>query len=202
MTGAAIRASQQLYSLNRQVTERAKSVKLVALDVDGVLTDGGINVGAMNGVPFEFKRYDIQDGLGIKFLQAAGLKVAIVSGRISESTRLRAAELGVDECAQDDLAQKLPALEGICARLKISMAEVAFVGDDWPDMAVMRRVGLSVAVANATREISAVASLRLDRMGGFGAVREFAEWLLRAQGSWDEVTSRYVAERSGEAARQ
>ena len=178
----------------------AAAIKLVALDVDGVLTDGGVNIGDMNGTPFEFKRYDIQDGLGIKFLQWAGLKVVIITGRVSEAARLRAAELAVDDFAQDGQAQKLSALLAMCAKFGFTLDQVAYVGDDWPDMAVMRRVGLPVAVANAVGEIRDVATHQLARSGGQGAVREFAEWLLKAQGRWVEVTDRYVAERSGSTA--
>src|SRR5206468_4243674 len=88
----------------------ARSIRFVGLDVDGVLTDGGIYLGAVEGTPLEFKRYDIQDGLGIHFLREAGLRVAIVTGRVSDSVRLRAAELQVDDVAQDAQARKLPAL--------------------------------------------------------------------------------------------
>ncbi|MBI2796334.1 MAG: HAD-IIIA family hydrolase [Gemmatimonadetes bacterium] len=174
----------------------ARRVKLVALDVDGVMTDGGIYLGAVDGAPMEFKRYDIQDGLGIKFLQQAGLHVAIVTGRVSEGVRLRAAELGVADVAQDSQARKLPALREICAARGVTLDEVAFVGDDWPDVAVLRAVGLPVAVANAVPEVLALAAVRLERRGGHGAVREFAEWLLRERGEWQAVTERYVAERA------
>ena len=197
MTGAAMRASQMRYGAEQALLMQARSIKLVALDVDGVLTDGGVNVGALNGAAFEFKRFDIQDGLGIKFLQWAGLKVVIISGRISEATRLRAEELKVDDYAQDNVAQKLPALLAMCAKFGVTLDQVAFLGDDWPDMAVLRKVGLPVAVANAAPEIRDVCQVQLQRPGGFGAVREFAEWLLKAQGKWAEVTTSYVAERSG-----
>src|SRR6185437_14143709 len=89
--------------------DSARRVRLVALDVDGVLTDGGIYLGAVDGVPLEFKRYEIQDGLGIHFLRKAGIRVAIVTGRVSESVRLRAAELEIEDVAQDSYARKLPA---------------------------------------------------------------------------------------------
>ena len=91
----------------------ARSIRLVVLDVDGVLTDGGIYLGAVDGAPLEFKRYDIQDGLGIYLMQKAGLRVAIITGRVSESVRLRAAELGIEDLAQDPNAQKLPAFLGM-----------------------------------------------------------------------------------------
>jgi 3-deoxy-D-manno-octulosonate 8-phosphate phosphatase (KDO 8-P phosphatase) len=174
----------------------ARRIRLVGLDVDGVMTDGGIYLGDVGGAAMEFKRYDIQDGLGVLFLRMAGLHVAIVTGRVSASVKKRAEELEVDDLAQDRHAQKLPALAKILERRGYSWDECAFVGDDFPDVAVLRRVGLPVAVGNAVPEVRGVAKLQLTREGGRGAVREFAETLLAARGEWAEVTARYVAERS------
>jgi 3-deoxy-D-manno-octulosonate 8-phosphate phosphatase (KDO 8-P phosphatase) len=174
----------------------ARSIRIVGIDVDGVLTDGGIYLGAVAGRPLEFKRYDIHDGLGIYFLRRAGLKVAVVTGRVSESVRLRCAELGIDELVQDPQAVKLPAFQGILRRLGIASEQAAFIGDDFPDMAVLRVVGLPVAVANAVVEVRDACRVNLTRSGGRGAVREFAELLLRARGEWDALWEQYVAERS------
>lgn len=174
----------------------AKSIRLVGLDVDGVLTDGGIYLGAAEGRPVELKRYDIQDGLGIYLLKQVGIRVAIVTGRVSDSVRMRAAELGIEDVAQDHSAQKLPAFLAMLDRHGIAPSEAAFVGDDFPDMAVLRLVGLPVAVNNAVPEVRAACALQLTRNGGSGAVREFAEVLLKARGEWADVTERYVAERS------
>jgi len=174
----------------------ARRVRLVGIDVDGVLTDGGIYLGSVDGTPLEFKRYEIQDGLGIHFLRKAGIRVAIVTGRVSDSVRLRAAELEIEDVAQDSYARKLPAFRRILERHGIAMDEAAFIGDDFPDLAVMRLVGLPVAVANAVPEIARIARLRLTRHGGRGAVREFAEILLAARGEWASLTEAYVAERS------
>src|SRR5256885_2604893 len=174
----------------------ARSIRIVALDVDGVLTDGGIYLGAQDTQPIELKRYDIQDGLGIHLMQKAGIRVAIVTGRVSESVRLRAAELGIDDVAQDAQALKLPAFLAMLDRHGIAPSEAAFIGDDFPDMAVLRLVGMPVAVANAVPEIKDVCTVQLARGGGAGAVREFAEMLLKARGDWESVTERYVAERS------
>lgn len=176
--------------------EVARRIRLVGLDVDGVLTDGGIYLGSVGDTPHEFKRYDIQDGLGIHLLRKAGIRVAIVTGRVSESVRLRARELEIEDVAQDASARKLPAFLDMLDRHDIAASDAAFLGDDFPDMAVLRVVGLPVAVGNATPEIRAVCSLRLTRNGGFGAVREFAELLLKARGEWKSVTEAYVAERS------
>jgi 3-deoxy-D-manno-octulosonate 8-phosphate phosphatase (KDO 8-P phosphatase) len=174
----------------------AKRVRIVGLDVDGVLTDGGLYIGDANGAHVELKRYDIQDGLGIRFLKDAGIRVCLVTGRVSESVRIRAHELEIDDVAQDALARKLPAIQRILERHDLRMEEAAFLGDDFPDMGIMRAVGLPVAVANAVAEIRAISRVRLTRQGGRGAAREFAELLLKARGDWDGVVERYVAERS------
>lgn len=181
--------------------EVARRIRIVGLDVDGVLTDGGIYLGAVGEQSQEFKRYDIQDGLGIYFLRRAGLRVAIVTGRVSESVRLRARELEIDDVAQDAQARKLPAFMKMLEKHGIAPADAAFIGDDFPDMGIMRTVGLPVAVGNAVPEIRAVASLRLTRTGGNGAVREFTELLLKARGEWKSICEAYVAERSAAGAR-
>jgi 3-deoxy-D-manno-octulosonate 8-phosphate phosphatase (KDO 8-P phosphatase) len=173
----------------------AKRIKVVGLDVDGVLTDGGIYLGDVGGMAQEFKRYDIQDGLGIRLLRASGMKVVIITGRVSESVRLRATELEIDDLIQDGQARKLSALQRILERFSISLEDTAFVGDDFPDDPVLRAVGLPVAVGNAVPEIRALCKVQLTRTGGFGAVREFSELLLKARGDWDRVVSDYLAER-------
>ena len=178
----------------------ARAVRLVVLDVDGVLTDGGVYLGDVGGTRQEFKRYDIQDGLGISFLRAAGIRVAIITGRVSESVRLRAEELAVDDLAQVHDAFKLPALFRMLDAHGIDASEAAFVGDDFPDLAALRVVGLPVAVGNAAPEVRRECRVRLRRDGGRGAVREFAELLLKLRGEWDEVTERYVRERSAREA--
>ena len=174
----------------------ARRIRLVGFDVDGVLTDGGIYLGAADGERVELKRYDIQDGLGIHLLRMAEIRCAIVTGRVSDSVRLRAEELGIEDVAQDAEARKLPAFERILAQHGIAPAEAAFVGDDFPDMGIFRMVGLPVAVANAVPEIRSAAAIQLHREGGRGAVREFCEVLLRARGEWDKTWERYVVERS------
>jgi len=173
----------------------ARRVRLVCFDVDGVLTDGGIILGDAGGARVELKRYDIQDGLGITFLRQAGLRTAIITGRESRSVALRAAELQIDDVIQDRRARKVPALGALLDRLGIGWDAVAFVGDDLPDLGALRRVGLPVAVGNATAEVRAVATLQLTRTGGAGAVREFCEALLRARGEWDGLVETYVRAR-------
>jgi 3-deoxy-D-manno-octulosonate 8-phosphate phosphatase (KDO 8-P phosphatase) len=181
----------------------AKRIRLVAFDVDGVLTDGGLYLGSALhegvAVPFELKRYDVQDGLGMAMLRECGIKVAILTGRVSESVATRARELRVDACIQDRHARKLPALRRLCTEWEIALDDVAFVGDDLPDLAVMRAVGLAVAVGNATTEARRAAHLHLAARGGHGAVREFTEALLQARGEWTDAVEQYVQSRSVDA---
>ena len=176
--------------------EVARRIKFVGLDVDGVLTDGGVFLGTAGEQPLEFKRYDIQDGLGIALLRKAGIKLGIVTGRVSEGVAMRARELGIDDVSQDASAHKVLPFMEMLKRHGIPPADAAFLGDDFPDLPVLKEVGLPVAVGNAVPEIRAIAKLRLTRNGGFGAVREFAELLLKARGEWKSVSEAYVAERS------
>jgi 3-deoxy-D-manno-octulosonate 8-phosphate phosphatase (KDO 8-P phosphatase) len=177
----------------------ASTIQLVAFDVDGVLTDGGIYLGDVGGMRGEFKRYDIQDGMGIHFLRMAGIKVVLITGRVSDSVRIRADELEVDHLVQDARVMKLAAFRRTATRFGLNLEQCAFVGDDFPDLAVLRAAGLSAAVANAAPEVAAACDVKLTRAGGHGAAREFAELLLKAKGEWDAVTTRYVAERAIDA---
>ena len=177
--------------------ERARKVRLVLLDVDGVLSEGGIYLWEdAEGDRREAKRFDVQDGLGIKFLMWAGMEVVIVSGRYSAATALRAEELGVTECHQDPEARKLPLITELLERRGFEWDEVAMVADDLADLPVFRKVGLPVAVANAVPEILELARWTTARSGGRGAVREFARHLLEAQGRWDELVEEYIDGRS------
>jgi len=171
----------------------ARRLKLVGLDVDGVLTDNGIYVGMVGDHPVELKRFHIQDGLGIKLLRDAGLVVVLASARRSEATELRARELKVDEVVQDK--RKLPAFEDVLRRRGVSWEDCAFVGDDLPDLPLLRRVGLPIAVANAVAEVAAAAQLVTRAPGGQGAVREVAEHILQARGEWHGLVTKYFVER-------
>jgi 3-deoxy-D-manno-octulosonate 8-phosphate phosphatase (KDO 8-P phosphatase) len=181
--------------------ELARSIRLVGFDVDGVMTDGGIYLGAVTdgpqARPIELKRYDIQDGIGMHLLARAGIRVAIVTGRVSESVRLRAKELGVEDLAQDPDAFKLPGFLRILERHGLTPRDAAFVADDFPDMPIIRLVGLPVAVGNAVEEVRRECTVHLKKSGGAGAIREFAELLLNARGDWERVWNDYVRERSG-----
>ncbi|HZH80127.1 MAG TPA: HAD hydrolase family protein, partial [Gemmatimonadales bacterium] len=169
----------------------ARRLKLVGFDVDGVLTDNGVYIGMVGDHPVEFKRFHIQDGIGIRMLRSAGLAVAWVSGRESAATALRARELGVDELIQDPTARKLPAFEELLARRGLSWEECAFVGDDLADLPLLTRVGLPIGVANGVSEVKDAARIVTTAPGGQGAVREVAELILKARGEWDGLVNRF-----------
>jgi 3-deoxy-D-manno-octulosonate 8-phosphate phosphatase (KDO 8-P phosphatase) len=172
----------------------ARRVRLLGLDVDGVLTDNGVYIGPVGGDRVEFKRFDIQDGLGLILLRTAGLPVVWLSGRTSEATTLRAAELRVEEVLQVPGPRKVAALGELLIRRGIAWEEVAFVGDDLADLPVLRRVGLPMAVANAVADVKAVAKYVTRAAGGHGAVREVIELLLQARGEWPGILERYFAQ--------
>jgi len=174
----------------------ARRIRLIVLDVDGVMTDGGIYLGATEGgEAVELKRFDIQDGLGIRLLKEAGIHVAIVTGRESHAVRIRAEELEIDEVHQDRTAAKLGTVTAMLERLGIGWEETAFIGDDLPDLSILRRVGLPAVVGNATSDARASAVWAAEKHGGRGAVREFAEALLTARGQWAERVEAYVRDR-------
>ena len=174
----------------------ASRIKLVIFDVDGVLTDAGIYVGTtQEGQTIELKRFNLQDNVGMIMLGWETLDVAIVSGRVSAATAIRAEELGI-ECYQEPDAYKLPAVEGILSRKGIAWDEVAMLADDIPDLAVLRKVGLPAAVANATKPVRDIAVWKSEKTGGNGAVREFTDALLHARGTLGKVIEQYVADRS------
>jgi 3-deoxy-D-manno-octulosonate 8-phosphate phosphatase (KDO 8-P phosphatase) len=174
---------------------KASRVRILALDVDGVLTDNGIWIGPIAGERVELKRFDIQDGLGLRLLRAAGIPIIWLSGRHSAATAMRAEELQVDEVLQVPGPAKLEALSEARSRRGLAWEDVAYVGDDLADLQVMRRVGLPLAVANAVPEIRAVADCVTTAPGGHGAVREIVEALLKARGVWTEMLERYFTER-------
>jgi 3-deoxy-D-manno-octulosonate 8-phosphate phosphatase (KDO 8-P phosphatase) len=173
----------------------AGRIRLLGLDVDGVITNNAIYLGLVAGERVEFKQFDIQDGLAMGLARKAGLIVAWVSGRYSDATTLRAAELRIDEVIQDPGAQKVPAMTDVLLRRGIGWDEVAFLGDDLADVPVLRRVGLPMAVANAVDEVKQLAAFTTRASGGGGAVREAIEMLLRAQGRWDGAVRTYLEER-------
>lgn len=187
-------------SMSALTPDAARRVRLLGLDVDGVLTDNGVFIGPVAGERVEFKRFDIQDGLGLILLRTAGLPVVWLSGRSSEATTMRAAELRVTDVIQVAGPRKAAALGELLARRGIMWEHVAFVGDDLADLPVLRRVGLPIAVANACEDVKAVAAYVTRASGGHGAVREVVEALLRARGEWSEILDRYFREQTAGAA--
>ncbi|MDP3773065.1 MAG: HAD hydrolase family protein [Gemmatimonadales bacterium] len=178
----------------------AGRIKLIGFDVDGTLTDGGLYIGAAGGQPVELKRFDIQDGLGVKLLTRAGLLTAVVTARAGEAARIRSSEMGVDEFVISG-GHKLPAFEAILQKRQVRWEEVCFIGDDLPDLPILRQVGLPVAVADACKEVKEAARYTTAAGGGHGAVRELAETFLKARGVWNEVVRAYLRERGDVTAR-
>lgn len=178
----------------------ARQVRVLGLDVDGVLTDNAIYIGRVGGERVEMKRFDIQDGLAIGMLRETDIEVVWVSGRVSEATRLRGEELRIREVLQINGAAKLPAVEDLLRRRGFGWEHLAFVGDDIADIPILRRCGVPVAVANAVDEVKALASYTTTARGGSGAVREAIEALLKARGTWTESVTRYLRSRGDDAA--
>lgn len=175
----------------------ARRIRLVVLDVDGVLTDGGIYMGrTAEGEPVELKRFEITDQLGIKLLQWAGYTVVFVSGRVSGANLARAAELDC-ACYEGPGGHKLDIVERLHREHGVTWDETACICDDLADLPILHRAALPVAVANAVPEVRAVAKWQTRRRGGDGAVRELAEALLRARGDYVERIDAYVHERGG-----
>lgn len=163
-------------------------IQLLVLDVDGVLTDGTV---VINGDGSESKAFNVLDGHGIRMWQRAGLKVAFLSGRMSEPTRHRAEQLQIDHCLQDCL-DKLPALEKLLQQLGLAAQQAAYIGDDLMDLPAIRHAGFGAAVANAVDEVKQHADYVTKRPGGSGAVREVIEYILKKTGRWPELMKRYV----------
>lgn len=163
------------------------TIKLLILDVDGVMTDGRITYDNDGG---ELKSFDVKDGHGLKLLQRAGIEIGIITGRQSAVVARRAAELGI-ELVYQGAKDKLVPFNEILEKLRISAEEVAYVGDDVVDLPVMRRVGFAVTVADAVEDVKPFADLVTARDGGRGAVREVCDFLLKKSGRWDAVANRY-----------
>lgn len=175
----AEKKSKSLSTLKRKL----KKIRMLLMDVDGVLTDGGIVLGSEGR---EFKVFDAQDGMGIAMLRQGALKVGFITGRESEVVADRAKELHVDVLYQG-VASKRNALEEIFDRYDLQKADVCYVGDDLSDMAVMEEVGVAVAVANARKEVKRIADYVTTTSGGRGAIREVVELILESQGKWQSI---------------
>lgn len=171
---------------------RAASVSLVILDVDGVLTDGRLYFGPQGEA---LKVFDVRDGQGIKLLREAGLEVAILSSRRSDIVAARARELGVTHVLQGE-TDKLAGFRSLLADTKKTAAQCAFIGDDWPDLPVLTKVGFAATVAGAAREVQQIAHWIATAEGGRGAVRQLAEFILRAQGKFELALAHHSADRT------
>lgn len=175
---------------------RARKIKMLLMDVDGVLTDGGIIYGGGPGLEIELKKFHVQDGTAIALAHRAGLKTGIITGRESLVVTRRAQELQMAEIYQK-AHSKMEAFQEILARHGVKEEEVAFIGDDLIDLPVMARSGLAIAVANAQDEVKALAHMVTKAQGGQGAVREAVNFILKAQGTWETATERYFSQESG-----
>jgi 3-deoxy-D-manno-octulosonate 8-phosphate phosphatase (KDO 8-P phosphatase) len=173
------------------IIELAAHVRLLLMDVDGVLTDGKLyNVPDATGKMFETKAFDSQDGISLQWLNWKGIQTGLISGRDSPATAERARQCRFSYIYQGHI-EKIPILEEILRQGGIAAQQVAYIGDDLTDVVVMRRVGLPIATANARPEVRRCAHLVTQSPGGQGAVREVAELLLKAQGHWEDLLRKY-----------
>ena len=166
---------------------KLQRIELLLLDVDGVMTEGGVS---WNNQGVEQKTFHIRDGLGIRLFSQSGKRVGIVTGRASHVVQLRASELGIGIVRQG-VEEKLNSVSSILTETGLSFEQTAFIGDDLPDLAVLKRCGVGVAVADAVKEVLDAATIVTAARGGKGAVREVVEMILRAQGRWDAIVQRF-----------
>jgi 3-deoxy-D-manno-octulosonate 8-phosphate phosphatase (KDO 8-P phosphatase) len=178
--------------MNSSAEQRAARVKAIILDVDGVLTDGGLWYGASG----EAKVFNVRDGHGVVLARLAGLKTAFLTGRASESVRRRAAELKIDQ-VREGVIRKGEALAELLASLGVSAGEVCYAGDDLVDLPVLRQVGFPATVADAVPEVRDAAAWVSSARGGHGAARELIEFILKAKGLWADIVARHEQERYG-----
>ncbi len=167
--------------------EQLKNIQLLLLDVDGVMTDGGI---IYDGSGLETKCFNVRDGHGIKMLQRYGIQVGIITGRTSKVVDIRAEELGIGLVYQGAL-KKLESYEDVKKKTGLADFQIAYMGDDIIDVPVLRRVGFSAVPGDGLPEVQAVAHYIASRGGGRGAVREVCDLILKGRGFWDEVIMRY-----------
>ncbi|MBI4681838.1 MAG: HAD-IIIA family hydrolase [Nitrospirae bacterium] len=164
--------------------EKAKKIKLLILDVDGVMTDGSI---ILDNEGNEYKRFHVRDGHGIKMIQRAGIKVGLITGRKSKVVEIRAKELGIEDVHQKIFRKSL-VFEQMLKKYKCKDENVAFMGDDVVDQELLKRAGLTAAPADAEEEAKKLADLVTKRGGGRGAVREFIDLILKSSGLWKKVS--------------
>lgn len=169
---------------------RLEKIRLLILDVDGVMTDGRI---IYDDHGHETKAFDVKDGHGIKLLQRAGIRVGIITGRQSPVVDRRARELGI-ELVYQGAKDKLVPFREILGKTGLTVEQVAYVGDDFPDLPILRRVGFAATVADAVAEVKPHAHYVTQARGGRGAVREICDLLLKGTERWTDVTARYTAD--------
>ena len=179
--------------MKKNINEKLKKIKLLILDVDGVMTDGGI---IMDSEGRELKKFNVRDGHGIKILQRYGINVAILTGRQSKVVEYRAKDLEIKDVYQGALNKK-EVFEKILKKHKLKARETAFMGDDIVDIPVLKRVGFSAAVADAMDVVKKPVDYITKNRGGKGAVREVCEMILKAQGIWPEITAKYEFNKKG-----
>jgi 3-deoxy-D-manno-octulosonate 8-phosphate phosphatase (KDO 8-P phosphatase) len=173
--------------LDEKLIEKMNPIRLLVLDVDGVMTDGKI---IMNDMGREIKNFDVKDGHGIKILMRCGIDVILLTGRRSAVVEHRAKDIGIEEVYQG-IFNKLEKFEEILQNKSLNYESIAFVGDDIVDIPLLKRVGFSVAVADATEDVKKCVDYITKKAGGDGAVREVCELILQAQGKWIDVAKRY-----------
>lgn len=170
-----------------KLAKRAKQIQVVLMDVDGTLTDGSVTLlSQTDGSALEIKMFDAHDGQGLTLAVTAGLRTGVITGRSSAALRRRCKELDV-EFVYEKQGHKVAAYEDVLRKTGVRESEVAFLGDDLPDLTIMQRVGLAVAVGNATPEVKRAAHVTTKATGGKGAVRELVELILKSKGIWEEM---------------
>ena len=172
--------------VSKSLKQKLLKIRLVILDVDGVMTDGRVFFGEKEYL----LSFDVKDGAGIKYLQRAGIRLAIITGRKSAAVKRRASELGITDVYQSAL-RKVQPYEKLLEKYNLKPREIACVGDDLPDISLFRRVGVSFAVANAVQEVKRAANYLTRNAGGCGAIREIAEIILKSQNKWKGLVQRY-----------
>jgi YrbI family 3-deoxy-D-manno-octulosonate 8-phosphate phosphatase len=170
-----------------KIDERFRQIELILSDVDGVLTDGGV---LYDNQGIEIKQFSVRDGLGIKLWQKAGFRFGLLTARTSHIVKIRAAELNI-EIVRQGFEYKLTAAREIIRDLGLNEGQVAYIGDDLPDLSVLRSVGLGVAVADAVREVRNAADYVTGAAGGRGAVRETIEMILKSKNRWEDLIRDY-----------
>ncbi len=173
-----------------KIEDRCKNVELILSDVDGVLTDGGL---IYDNQGIEIKRFHVRDGLAIKLWRRGGFRFGVLTARTSHIVKLRSSELGIDIVRQG-FEEKLSVTQEVVGEMGLTLEQVCYIGDDLPDLPVMRSVGLAIAVADACDEARGVAHLVTKLPGGQGAVREAIEYITKAKGQWADLIRKYTGE--------